>query len=139
MGRGACAVAVLASLPLAAWSCPQPRETPAAPPHLLERPNPLAPLPAHLKAGERLFNGRGTQHNCSDCHGSAGDGKGPLASLFQTQPRDFTCTRQMQTLPDGQLFWAIRTGVNGTVMPASPRLSDDQIWQLILYIRQLSQ
>lgn len=120
-------------------ACPQPRETPLAPESFLNRTNPLAPLPVHLKAGERLFNGRGSQHNCADCHGKAGDAKGPLAGLFQTQPRDFTCTTQMEPLRDGQLFWAIRIGINGTVMPASPKLSDEQIWQLILYIRQFAQ
>lgn len=125
--------------PQVARACPQPRETPSAPEAFLTRSNPLPPLPAHLKAGERLFNGRGSQHNCADCHGKAGDGKGPIASLFQTKPRDFTCATQMETLPDGQLFWAIRTGVTGTVMPPSPKLSDEQIWQLVLYIRQFSQ
>ncbi|MDX2219995.1 MAG: cytochrome c [Burkholderiales bacterium] len=126
-------------MPLVALGCPQPRETPSAPQDVLGRTNPLPPLPVHLKAGERLFNGRGNQHNCADCHGKAGDGKGPIANLFQTKPRDFTCTTQMETLSDGQLFWAIRTGINGTVMPASPRVSDEQIWQLVLYIRQFAQ
>lgn len=130
---------VFVTLPPAVMACPKPRETPAAPEPFLSRSNPLPPLPAHLKAGERLFNGRGSQHNCTDCHGKAGDGKGPIANLFQTRPRDFTCTTQMEALPDGQLFWAIRTGINGTVMPASPKLSDEQIWQVVLYLRQFAQ
>lgn len=134
-----CLLILLLTFSQKTLACPQPRETPAAPAAYLARTNPLAPLPAHLKAGERLFNGRGSQHDCTGCHGKAGDGKGPIANLFQTQPRDFTCTTQMETLPDGQLFWAIRHGINGTVMPASPKLSDEQIWQLVLYIRQLSQ
>jgi len=41
-------------------------------------------------------------------------------------------------LPDGQLFWIIRNGSPKTSMFAFPSLTDDQVWQLIHYIRQFS-
>jgi len=44
----------------------------------------------------------------------------------------------MKSLPDGQLFWVIQNGSPGSVMPAFDNLDDDQIWQLILYIRNFS-
>ena len=44
----------------------------------------------------------------------------------------------MKELPDGQLFWIIRNGSQGTAMPAFKNLHDDQIWQLIHYLRHFS-
>ena len=41
-------------------------------------------------------------------------------------------------LPDGQLFWIIRNGSPGTAMPGYGPLSDEQIWQLVLFVRSLS-
>jgi len=120
-------------------ACPQPRETKPAPDAYLNRANPLPPLPANLKAGERLYKGQGGQHDCSACHGKAGDGDGELAKLFETKPRNFTCSQQMQGIPDGQLFWIIKYGSPATVMPASPRLSETQVWQIVLHLRQMSQ
>ena len=43
----------------------------------------------------------------------------------------------MEDLPDGQLFWVIKNGSKGTAMPAHKfSLRDDQVWQLILFIRK---
>jgi mono/diheme cytochrome c family protein len=119
--------------------CPQPRETQRAPDAYLNRANPLPPLPVNLKAGERLYFGKGGQHDCASCHGKAGDGDGELAKLFETKPRNLACSQMMQTISDGQLFWIIKYGSPATVMPASARLGDTQIWQIVLYLRQLSQ
>src|SRR5207253_2534459 len=37
----------------------------------------------------------------------------------------------------GALFHTIRSGVAGSQMPAFPRLTDDQVWQIVSYIRTL--
>src|SRR6185295_4122824 len=39
---------------------------------------------------------------------------------------------------DGDLFHAIREGVPGSQMPPFKGLSDDQVWQLVSYIRSLT-
>jgi mono/diheme cytochrome c family protein len=41
-------------------------------------------------------------------------------------------------IPDGQLFWIIRHGSPDTAMPPSRNLNDQQVWQLVAYIRQLA-
>ena len=56
---------------------------------------------------------------------------------MEPPPRNFTCEKVMEALPDGQLFWVIKNGSKGTAMPAHKfSLRDDQIWQLILFIRR---
>lgn len=123
---------------LAEGKCPQERKTPTAPEEFLSMKNSL-PLNARtLKAGEDLFQIQGKPITCKTCHGANGDGKSE--SDFESTPpaRNFTCTEIMETLPDGQLFWIIRNGSPSTSMFGFPDLSDNQVWQLIHYIRQFS-
>ncbi len=44
----------------------------------------------------------------------------------------------MRGIPDGQLFWIIKNGSSGTGMMVFSGLPDDQVWQLIHYIRSLA-
>ena len=123
---------------LAKGECPQNRKTPTAPKKFLVMKNPL-PLNAQtLKAGEDLFQIQGKPITCKTCHGVHGDGISE--SDFESTPsaRNFTCAATMGELPDGQLFWIIRNGSPNTSMFGFSSLSDNQIWQLIHYIRQFS-
>lgn len=118
--------------------CPQPRFTGSAPDAYLQLANPLAPTRADLRAGRRLYLGREGGQGCAICHGSKGDGEGPLAASFNPPPRNFTCQRTVRDIADGQLFWIIRHGSPGTSMPAYPALTDTQVWQLVLELRRLA-
>jgi mono/diheme cytochrome c family protein len=117
--------------------CPQPRFTGKAPPEYYERTNPL-PAGSDLRAAERLYRGDGRGVACATCHGVNGEGSGPLADQFSPPPRNFRCAQTVNGIPDGQLFWIIRFGSPGTSMPAHPRMSDEQAWQMVLYLRQLA-
>jgi mono/diheme cytochrome c family protein len=116
-------------------ACPQPRFTGKAPDDYYKRVNPLQPTAASIRAGERLY---AEKNSCAMCHGSKGDGKGPLASQFDPPPRNFACAKTITGIPDGQLFWIVRFGSPGTSMPEHPEYSDDQIWQIILHLRRLA-
>ena len=41
---------------------------------------------------------------CKLCHGVLGNGNGHLAKRMEPSPRNFTCGKVMEGLPDGQLF-----------------------------------
>ena len=120
-----------------AAECPQPRFTGKAPADQYERVNPL-PAGADTGAAARIFRGDGRKVACATCHGEKGDGRGPLSGEFSPPPRNFRCAQTVNGIPDGQLFWIIRNGSPGTSMPAHPQLSDDDVWRMVLYIRQLS-
>ena len=121
---------------LAKGECPQDRKTPTAPKEFLSMKNPL-PLNARiLKVGEDLFQIKGKPITCKTCHGVNGDGKSESGFESALPARNFTCAETMGTLPDGQLFWIIRNGSPTTSMFSYSDLSDDQIWQLIHYIRK---
>jgi mono/diheme cytochrome c family protein len=118
--------------------CPQPRFTGKAPDEYYSRTNPLSPAALDLRRAERLYRGRPDKISCASCHGVKGDGKGEMANMFDPPPRNFACARTVNDVPDGQLFWIIRFGSPGTSMPPHPGLSDDDIWQIVLYLRRLA-
>jgi len=137
---GFMAAAISAVLPAGAApaECPQPRFTGKAPDEYYTRANPMTAANADPKVGEAIFQGNAGPSNCAICHGVKGDGRGILASQYDPPPRNFSCAMTIKGVPDGQLFWIIRFGSPGTAMPPHPALKDEQIWQLVLYLRQLS-
>jgi len=44
----------------------------------------------------------------------------------------------MNEIPDGQLYWVIKNGSPGTGMMSFAGLPDEQVWQLVHYIRSLA-
>ena len=118
--------------------CPQPRFTGKAPPDYYERTNSVTASPQNIKSGEQLFLGNANSESCSLCHGRKGDGKGALAKQYDPPPRNFACAKTVSGVPDGQLFWIIRFGSPGTAMPPHEKFSEEQVWQLVLHLRQLA-
>jgi hypothetical protein len=132
----ACAAsAAAAGLPPA--ECPQPRFTGKAPQEYYGRTSPLPPG-ADISKARRAFIGDGRGISCATCHGEKGDGRGPLSEQFSPRPRNFRCAQTVNEIPDGQLFWIIRFGSPGTSMPPHPGFSDDEVWRLVRYLRELA-
>jgi mono/diheme cytochrome c family protein len=132
----ASACPALAAPPAA--QCPQPRFTGKAPDDYYNRTNPLAPGAQDSAAARRIFVGRGNAISCATCHGEKGDGRGEMSDQFNPRPRNFTCAQTIDGVPDGQLFWIIRFGSPGTSMPPHGELSDEQVWQMVAYLRHLA-
>jgi mono/diheme cytochrome c family protein len=118
--------------------CPQPRFTGKAPEDYYSRANPLQPDAGNLSAGEELYLGKAGGSGCAICHGDRGEGNGPLATQFSPPPRNFACAKTVNDIPDGQLFWIVRFGSPGTSMPSHQKLTDEQIWQVVLHLRRLA-
>lgn len=76
------------------------------------------------------------QNRCVDCHGARGRGDGSAAADLPRRPRDFSLTEIAQQT-DGELFWKITEGRRP--MPSfSKKLSEDQRWQVVKYLRTLT-
>jgi len=119
--------------------CPQKRTTPTAPEKYLELKNPLEITANRLKKGEALYMDKAQPMQCLYCHGARGDGTGELGLQANPSARNFTCAETMKNVSDGQMFWVIKNGVEGTAMPAYSDFMDWQIWVLIHYIRQFGE
>ena len=86
--------------------------------------NPFRELPQAIQAGRLLFN-----DHCAQCHGDNGQG---------TRKRPSLRTARIQSeATEGAIHWLL---VNGNVrrgMPSWSRLPDQQLWQLVTYVRSL--
>jgi putative copper resistance protein D len=78
------------------------------------------------------------QEHCAVCHGVAGYGDGPAASTLTPRPADLTA-RHTTDHTVGDLFWWLSYGMKGSAMPGfHGRLSEDERWDLINFLRTLA-
>jgi mono/diheme cytochrome c family protein len=118
--------------------CVQPRKTAKAPQDFITNTNPLLSSAGAIQAGKELFLKTAQPVACVMCHGELGDGKGLMGAALVPPPRNFSCGQMMKDIPDGQLFWIIKNGSPGTGMMPFVGLPDEQVWQLVHYIRSLA-
>jgi mono/diheme cytochrome c family protein len=94
--------------------------------------NPVVPSEPTLKAARGVYI-----DECAQCHGERGKGDGPEAAMHTPAPSDITGVRHMNTVTDGELFYQISEGRKP--MPSfKRRLTEDQRWGLVLFVRTLS-
>jgi mono/diheme cytochrome c family protein len=95
--------------------------------------NPVAATEEAVDDG--MFN---YMKHCQSCHGQNGDGNGQRAESLSVKPADFTNAAMMHEHTDGELYWQITHG--RPPMPGfQSKLNDTERWELVDYIRTLSQ
>jgi mono/diheme cytochrome c family protein len=97
--------------------------------------NPHAGDSAAAADGKTVYNS-----NCASCHGETAMGDGPAAASLNPKPQDLKDNQS--GLSDAYMLWRISEG--GAMAPfnsAMPAwkgiLTEDQIWQVVTYIRSL--
>ena len=106
-----------------------PGELARVPAEYVGKVNPLGP--EATTAGASLF-----QTNCQMCHGAEGHGDGPVGTSLVPPPKNLAELSKLAA--DDYLFWRISTGKPGTsMMPWKGALTDEEIWQIIAYVRTL--
>jgi len=85
--------------------------------------NPFAGQAAARAAGRKLY-----EQHCAQCHGADARGLDHAADLHSPA---------VQGAPPGVLFWALRNGRIRKGMPSWSRLPDEQLWQLVTYLKTL--
>src|SRR5277367_1107550 len=104
-----------------------------APAQARSRQNPVPPTQQAIGLGMSTYS-----DHCQNCHGEDGNGKGERAEKLSVAPSDFTDAHAMTRMTDGELFWKISEGHRP--MPAfKDKLSAEERWQLVDYIRTFSQ
>lgn len=95
--------------------------------------NPLPSTAENIAAGKRVFG-----YYCVVCHGRDGQNTGVPFANAMSPPLPSLASAQVQSYSDGQLKWIIENGIFPSGMPASKGiLGDDEVWQMVLYIRHL--
>ena len=99
---------------------------------------PAAAAQGDAKAGRELYN-----KWCSSCHGAGGKGDGPVAAGLPVKPGNHSDGTRMNVLTDAYLFAIVKQGgpaVQKSQMmpPWGTQLKDQQIWDVIAYMRSLA-
>jgi cytochrome c5 len=95
--------------------------------------NPVKPTADSQARAKNLF-----EIDCAMCHGSSGDGKTDLAKDMQLTMLDWTDPKALAGKSDGDLFNIIRNGNNKMPPEVEGRAKDNEVWNLIIYIRAMS-
>ena len=103
--------------------------------------NPLPDTSDIVERGKKLFEGKAF---CRACHGADGKGLGgdiEPGSLKGPVPRNFTDKDWQASRTDGELFWILKHGSQGTAMaPFIPLvLTEEEAWQVLRYVRTFGQ
>ncbi len=111
-------------------------DRPAPPAAYAGKTNPFASDSGAIQAGAQLYAA-----NCAACHGAEAMGDGPAANSLNPRPQPLAT--EMKALQDDYLFWRVAEGGAfppfSSAMPAwKTILSEEQMWQVIAYLRTLS-
>jgi mono/diheme cytochrome c family protein len=95
--------------------------------------NPTTRTPDTIREGSVLY-----AQNCASCHDASGLGHGEAGLALYPSPALLAHLIRMPDAVDEYLLWAISDGGTsfGTKMPAfKDALTEEQIWQIITYMR----
>jgi len=112
-------------LSMAVVAQPKPWTVPA---NFKSMKNPVVKGDASNKAGMALYI-----KNCASCHGKTGLGDGVKARALKDFPGDFSKAK-FQNQTDGDHFFKTKTG-RGEMPKYAGKLSDDDIWNIVNYMR----
>ncbi len=101
------------------------------PPADAARVNPVKPTAESLAKGKKMY-----AIDCTMCHGNNGDGKGDMGPDYKNIP-DFTNPDTLKNRTDGELFYITRKG-KGEMPAEDNRAKDDDIWNMVNYVRSLA-
>ena len=91
--------------------------------------NPIAADDASLQQGEETY-----RSSCIDCHGEEGRGDGPVGVRQNPKPADFRAD-YVKELSDGELFYIISNGIEGSAMRGFVFFDEEVRWSLVNYVR----
>jgi mono/diheme cytochrome c family protein len=100
-------------------------------------PNPVPSSPESIEKGKTLFLER-TKGNCIFCHGETGAGNEANMPRLRRKPADLSNKERMITRTDGELFWKISKGITGIMPAGEKRLTEEERWNVVNYVRTLA-
>lgn len=102
-----------------------------APPEAEELVNPLNDKQQALLKGKKIYAAE-----CVVCHGTYGNAKTDIAKNLEQKPKNFT-HKDFSSQSDGAIFWKLSEG-RGLMQPFKTMLTDEEIWSLVVYVRELA-
>jgi mono/diheme cytochrome c family protein len=98
--------------------------------------NPVTSTAESVAKGKELYLER-TKGNCVFCHGETGSGNEANLARLRRKPADISSKERMTAMTDGELFWKISKGITGIMPAGEKRMSEEERWHVVNYIRTL--
>jgi mono/diheme cytochrome c family protein len=95
--------------------------------------NPVKPTAESQAKAKKMYG-----FDCALCHGDNGNGKTDLAKDMQLTMSDLSDPKTLAGMPDSEIFDVIRKGKDKMPPEEAARAKDDDVWNIIIYIRGLS-
>lgn len=92
--------------------------------------NPMQMSEANMENGSVYYG-----YYCRMCHGTIGDGNGPVGQSYDPKPTDLR-SASVQGMPDGQLYSAMLHGVGHDSVMVQTVLPEHR-WPLVMYVKML--
>src|SRR5689334_24365014 len=99
--------------------------------------NPVTSSEESIAKGKELYLER-TKGNCVFCHGETGAGNEANFPRLRRKPADLTNKERMSAMTDGEVFWKITKGITGIMPAGEKRLTEEERWHVVNYVRTLA-
>ena len=123
---------------VAATPAPNPGRMPQEPattqaPAASSAKNPVKPTPESQAKAKKMYG-----YDCEMCHAANGNGKTDLATSMGMTLTDLSDPKTLSGKSDQELFDLIRKGKDKMPPEEAARAKDDDVWNLVIYIRGLA-
>jgi len=98
--------------------------------------NPVPTSPESIAKGKELYLSK-EKGNCAFCHGETGAGNEANIPNLRRKPADISSKERMSAMTDGEVFWKISKGIRGIMPAGEKRMSEEERWNVVNYIRTL--
>jgi mono/diheme cytochrome c family protein len=99
--------------------------------------NPTTANAESIEKGKALYMER-SKGNCVFCHGETGAGNEANMPKLRRKPADLTNKEHMAEATDGELFWKISKGIQGIMPAGEKRMTEEERWHVVNYVRTLA-
>jgi len=99
--------------------------------------NPTTATPESIAKGKELYMER-SKGNCVFCHGDTGSGNEANLAKLRRKPADLTNKERMTAMTDGEVFWKISKGIQGIMPAGEKRMTEEERWHVVNYVRTLT-
>ncbi len=99
--------------------------------------NPTTVTPESIAKGKELYLER-PKGNCVFCHGDTGTGNEANLPKLRRKPADLTNKERMTAMTDGEVFWKVSKGIQGIMPAGEKRMSEEERWHVVNYVRTLT-
>src|SRR5215203_3878526 len=99
--------------------------------------NPTTANAESIAKGKELYMER-TKGNCVFCHGETGSGNEANLARLRRKPADISSKERMTAMTDGEVFWKISKGIQGIMPAGDKRMSEEERWHVVNYVRTLA-